>query len=556
MSKNIQRFNERVEDIAIRGQEMRDLCVNSQFDAMGQYITDPEARLASIDAAAAKVPMFESLGESHRRQIVSGMASAVAEYEQVHGELPRDEILASAHKSMEGMLLLEGKTEEGSTAGMMMESIDKSLTTSEGVELRAKMIGLVLPTMLYTATSDAVTYIPAQNDEVEIFRIHRIAGSSFGDFKRGDKIDETTVGQYSQMRQRFPFVKAHQPEGTLKEFTFTSKTDLPNTSDDIPMKKGSVSVYFNRARVARDFEQKNGLLYGQIKAGESVINVNGTIDYVTGVVTVTTSEALPKGSELHVEFEVDIEAQPNLIPTIDHEMESIKLQPSQAAIAVDATIQAMFKMQREFGVDLKSMQMSHMRNYLANEKSRKHLRDMDFACRRSTSFNLYVPDGEDWKLHREKMHELFLKISQMLLAATRVSGLRGMYAGIQACTVLKSLGEPFFKPAANYQQTNEVHFAGTLFGVYKVYEAPIVINEWDILCYARGNSHSEAGYVAGDAIPATLYNHPIGTNLRQRNTLWELSYGEIHPFSGADFFLRLTLENIKPVNEAPAQPAG
>lgn len=553
MSKNMTNFNKRVEDIAERAHVMRELCVNSQFDARsGEFIADEATRAAAIDAVAATMPMFESLSPEHRVQVVTAMASSVAEFERTYGELPRDEVLAAAHKSMEGMLLLEGKSGD-SEAAMMMESIGKSLSSSEGVELRAKMVGLVLPTMLATATSDAVTYVPAQNDEIEIFRIHRIASTNFGDFKRGTRIDEETVGQYSQMRQRYPFVQAQQPDGVKKEFTFTAKTDLPNTSEDIPFKKGTVNVYFNRRIVARDFEQKNGLLYGRIELdGGEAINVNGTIDYNTGAITVTTSDLLPTGSELHAEFEIDIEAKPELIPTIDHEMESCKLRPSQSAIAVDASIQAMFAMTREYGVDLKSMQMSHMRNFLANEKARKHLRDMDFACRRSTSFNLYVPDGEDWKLHREKLHEKLLNISQQLLKATRVSGLRGVYAGVQASTVLKSLGAPFFTPAPNYKQTNEVHYAGLVFGTWKVFEAPIGIKEWDILCYARGNSHSEAGYVASDAIPATMYNHPIGTNLRARNTLWELAYGEIHPFGGSDYFLRLTLVNEKP-EEAPTE---
>lgn len=548
MSDTKKRFNERVEDISLRAQAMRNLCVDSQFDpATGNFISDEAERAAAIDAIAAQDPMFESLDPSHRAQICTGMASAVAEYEKMHGELPRDEVFATAHKAMENMLMLEGKDRNGSEAAMMMESIGQSLSTSEGVELRAKMVGLILPTMLATATGDAVTHIPAANDELEIFKVQRIAGTNFGDFRRGDVIDDTTVGQYSQMRQRYPFVAEQLPDGVKKQHVFTPKTDLANTTIDIPLKKGSVSIFFNRARVARDFEQKNGKLYGDIKVGGTTVNINGTIDYATGVVTVDTSAALPADSDLHVEFEVDIEAKPELIPTIDHDMFSCKLRPSQSAIAADATIQAMFTMQREFGVDLKSMQMSQMRNFLANEKAVKHLQDMNFACRRSTSFNLYVPVGEDWKLHREKLHEEFQKISQTILAATRTTGLRGMFAGIQASTILKSLGAPFFTPAPNYQQTNRVHYAGLLFGVWKVYEAPVVIDEWDILCYGRGASHSEAGYVAGDAVPATMYNHPIGVNLRSRNTLWELSYGEIHPFDGADYFMRLTLKN-----EAPA----
>lgn len=109
-----QRFQARVEDISMRAQQMRELCVNSQFDkASGAYIDDPAARLAAIDGVAATMPMFESLTEGHRREVVSAMASSVVEYEKQFGELPRDEVFAAAHKAMENMLILEGANKAG-----------------------------------------------------------------------------------------------------------------------------------------------------------------------------------------------------------------------------------------------------------------------------------------------------------------------------------------------------------------------------------------------------------------------------------------------------------
>ncbi|HIF9347101.1 TPA: hypothetical protein ACX6RX_003212 [Photobacterium damselae] len=548
-------FNKRIDDIAHRAHAMRQMFVDSQFNPeTGQYIGDETERALSIDAAAAENALFESCLPEHRMEISTSNASAIAEYEREFGCLPSDEILASAHKSMENMLQVtvdNAKQQTGGEAKPMYESIGKSLSTSDGVEIRAKMVALVLPTLLATATSDAVTYIPAANDEVEIFNIIRTAGTTFGEFKKGQLIDDSTIGQYSQMRQRYKFKADQQPDGSKKEYVFTPQTDLPNTDFEIPVKKGTISLYVNRKRIARDYENKAGRIHGDITIGGVDYTVSATVDYNTGKITVTTATALPEGVELHYEFEVDIETKPELIPLIDHEMESRKIRPSQSAIAADATIQAMFRMDREYGLDLKSMQMSHLRNYLADEKAKKHLRDMIFATVARSSFNIWVPVGEDWKLHRELIREKLLLISQQILRATRKSGMRGLFAGIQASTVFKSLGAPFFIPAANYQQVNRIHFTGTLFGMFRVYEVPTAIDElgeWDCLCYGRGASHSEAGYVAADAIPATMYDHPIGLNLRSRETLWELAYGEIHPFNGEAYFHMFTLENteVKP----------
>ncbi|WP_419238322.1 hypothetical protein ACN08P_23150 (plasmid) [Photobacterium leiognathi subsp. mandapamensis] len=540
MNGTKQRYNERVAEITRRAAAMRSICIDSQFDAVTNcFISDDAARMEAINPTAID-PMFESVTESQGRQIISAAQSAIREYEEQFGCLPRDEMLAAAHKSMESMLTLEGRSAEGNTGGMMLESIGESLSTSEGVEIRAKMIGLILPTMLATATSDAVTFMPAQNDEMEIFKVYRTAGSNFGDFAKGTVIDDKTVGQYSQMRQLFPLVTAQQPDGTKKEYVFTASTDLQHTSIDIPMKAGSVSVFVNHVRVARDMDAQKGRLFGTDEAG---VTYTGTIDYVKGIITVNSSKALAAEDKIDVEFEIDIETSPELIPTIDMEMDSRKLRPSQNAIAADATIQAMFSMQREYGVDLKAMQMGLMRNYLAAEKATRQLRDMNYACTKNTTFNIWCPEGLDWKLQREKLREKLLEVSAAILEASKVSGLVGLYAGVGASTAIKSLGAPYFVPAPNYRQTNKIHFAGTLFGMWKVFECPVIVGDQEILCYGRGNNHSEAGYVAGDAVAATMYNHPIGANLRSRNTLWELAYGEVHPYNGAAYFHRVTIVN-------------
>ncbi len=546
-----QAFNARVADISTKAHSMRMLAVESQFDAQtGAFLDDDASRYGALRAAIEQEPMFESIDEAHAISIVTAAQSAVRDYEKTYGELPRDEVLASAYSTMSNMMMLEGKSSEGSVGEMMMESIGQSLTTSEGVEIRAKMVGLVMPVLLNTATLDAVTMIPAGANEAEIFKIYRRAGTSFADFKKGDIITPSTVGQYSSMKQRYAFVEGQQPNGALTKHVFTSTTDLANTSVEIPFKKGSVSLWMNRKRICRDLGATNGMMTGVFTDGEGTsYTVNCTVDYVAGVITATPTAVLPEGTELHAEFEVDIESKPELIPTIDHDMDSVLLRPSQNAIAADATIQAMFTMQREFGADLKSMQMGHMRNVLSAEKSRRHLADMDFVCTREETFNLYVPEGEDWKLHREKLREVLLGISRKILANTEVVGLTGLYAGTNASNMLKALGAPHFISPANYVQTNDIHYAGKLFNLWKVFEAPVIIGEDEILCYGRGASHSEAGYVAGDAIAATMYNHPIGASLRQRNTLYELAYGEVHPYGGENYFYRLKLINTAPAAE-------
>lgn len=160
-------FNKRIEAIHLGAQAMHNLCVESQFDSQtGIFLTDDNSRGAAILSAIANEPMFESVSQETAVSIVSGMQSAVREYENTYGHLPSDELMASAHATMRNMMMLEGAKRDGSTGAMMLESINQSLSTSEGVEIRAKMVGLVLPVLLETATLDAVTMIPAGANEV------------------------------------------------------------------------------------------------------------------------------------------------------------------------------------------------------------------------------------------------------------------------------------------------------------------------------------------------------------------------------------------------------
>lgn len=548
MPKN--KFSEQVEDINKRADSMMAICVASQFDPETGVMLSDEERITRIPGFVADHPMFESVSDEHKRFIVSAAQTSIREYEEVHGEFPRQDVLASAHKAMENMLLLEGREQKGSIGQMMLESISQGISNnSSNIEVRARTVGVVLPVLLSTATLDAVTMIPGQYNEVEIFKIRRIAANSFGDFEAGQEMDQLSVGQYSSMRQRYPFAAAQQPDGTKTEYTFTTKTDLTNTAVDIPFNKGSVSVFVNHKRVCRDLDSSSttSLMSGSVKVGEADVILNCRIDYTKGIVVVTAGSALPNLFSLDIEFEVDIEKKPELIPKIEYDTIPVKIRPYQRAIAADASIQTMFKMQREYNIDIKNMQQSHLRNCIAGEKAQGHLRDMNYACMREAEFNIYVASDDNWRLHRQRIQEKLLWISAQILESTKVVGMTGMYAGRDASTVLKTLGAPDFVPAPNYRQDNNIHYAGKLFGVWKVFEAPIVIDSWDILCYGRGSSYNEAGYVAGDAIPATLYDHPILENLKSANTMYELTYGEIHPFNGEDFFYRLRLRD-----EAPA----
>lgn len=540
MSKH-ENYQNRLKQIAADSGHIRSVCVQSQFDSNG-LIADEGARLAAIEAAAAVSPLFEALGD-HAGGVATSWGTALHEYVETYGCMPSDDMLASAASSLRNITagLVNGNSK-------MLESVKASIETTEGQEFRARQAGLILPVLLMAATSDAATFIPAGANETEIFRIRRHAGSTFGDYTRDEEIGEFSHGQYTQLDQLYAFPADQQPDGTKKTFTYDSSSAGPAIK--VPFYKGSVKVMVDRRECADEAQENK--LFGTVKRDGKEYTLTGDIQYAKGIVTLTTNEALPAGVRLHLGYDVDIELQPELIPTITHKITSVKLRPHQSVIAAEHTIQAYWMLNREFSLDLRSMQMSQMRNVLAYEKDVKNLRKMIFSAARRDTFDLTIPDGLAFREHWEMLGRSLSVISSRFLADTKVSGLVGMYCGVEAMAVIKALGSQFFTPVAGYRQVPRVHYCGILFGMYKVFEVPVEIEavkgdpetklgKWDCLCYARGESHTDAGIVNGDAVPATMYSHTTSKELKDRNTLWELAYCDIHPDNGAAFFSILSL---------------
>lgn len=541
MSKEL--FQKRLEQIATDSGHIRNVCVQSQF-AGGGLIADEGERLASIEAAAVESPLFEALGE-HAGGVATAWGTAIHEYADRFGRMPSDEMLASAATSLRN---ITSDLRAGAGNSKLLESVQSSIDSTEGQEFRARQAGLILPVMLMAATSDAATFIPAGANESEIFRIRRHAGTTFGDYTRGDELGEFSHGQYSQMDQIYAFPEDQQPDGNRNQYVYNSATSGPKLV--VPFQKGTVKITVDRREVAA--EAQNDKLFGSVKRDGVEYVVNGDLQHDKGIATITTSKPLPLGSRLHLCYDVDIEAKPELIPTIIHKITSVKLRPHQAVIAAEHTIQAYWMLNREFSLDLKSMQMSQMRNYLAYEKDIKNLRKMIFAALERDTFDLTIPDGLSFREHWEMLGRTLSSISSRLMATTLVSGLVGMYCGVEAVATFKSLGAPHFEPAPGYRQVPRVHFVGILFGMYRIFEVPVELEavkgdpstrlgKWDCLCYARGESHTDAGLVLGDAVPATMYGHNTSKELRDRNTLWELAYCDIHPDNGQAFFSILSL---------------
>ena len=190
---NIDGFKKQIANITTRAHEMRSVLIDPIVDDGGKIIADPRTRAARLKGAVAN-SLYESAGE-HAEMIVGAHSRSLRAYCERYDRMPSDEVLASAHQAIENALVV-GRKGDGAPSGIgVFENADMSIT--EGIMMRDRMVSLVLPVMLMSVTSQMVTLIPGQFNQSELFRVYRVAGSTFGDLAKGDRIDYSYNGRYA-----------------------------------------------------------------------------------------------------------------------------------------------------------------------------------------------------------------------------------------------------------------------------------------------------------------------------------------------------------------------
>jgi hypothetical protein len=502
-------------------------------DVTGNLIKDTKVVAQRLEARTSG-SIFESAGKS-AGTLQRATADAVAGYCQRYGRVPSDEMFASAYMAMSNALDVTDRAKKrGTVNGMVLEAADMS--TTEGVQMRDRMIALVMPVMLSMITTNMVSSIPGTFNQSEIFKIWRVAASTFGDMTAGDKIDQNYRGQYSSMDQIHLAATGNGAiTGSSDEFEFDSATEF---SAAMPFKKKSIKIMHDRDIVGGD--DGAGNLVGTFVVDVTTINVTGAVNYATGNINPVFSTAPANAIDVHVGFDIDIEKDPSLIPLISTEMDSKVIYPHEAAIAADVTLQSLWTIRREYNLNADGMMMAALRNILAADKDRRILNALYFYAKTETSWNKTVPAAQYFQEYYEEMKQVLLNINTLLLSQTGVSGLSGLVANSANAALFKSMKAPNFVPAPGYKQLAQPHYCGKIFGMWDLYEDPQSPETTRTFCFAKGRGVGESGYVAGDAIPALSFKHAMGRDLTYKNTLWELSYRDLNPFDGRDFFTWLT----------------
>lgn len=548
-----------VKNAALAGEVMA-FAAHAQFNENG-FIKDDVQRLESIFGAARECPLFEGASDEFVRYVAPAWANSIAEYANKHGKYPSEELLADAYNSCQRLLLetAPGKSHQGFT-GAMFEAVQGDMQKSTGVMRLALFAALILPVSLGATTADAVTFVPCERDESDIYKVTQVAASDFGSYHRGDELDMQSAGVYAHFHRHALFPT--QPNGSVLLFDLLTMNLEPAFKADIPVRPGRVRFVINGMQT-RNYDDGTGkgiidIVDGEGHRFEAVYEVK----YEAGVFHIEQTKydgknaAWPTGTKLAVTFELDVEAKPEIIPLVNQKMEKWTVKPSQYALATTYSVQALFDAQREFGLDLSSQLFNGARNWLAHETDIKRLREIAFHT--VYGGDVWISYANDYQLDAYLMHlrHQIIKISTEMVNRTKSVGIRGGFAGQDVANFFKSLPSSVWTPAPGYQESPYVQFCGTLFGYIRIYEIPGAVSDAlgkdyplgreQVLFYGRGENIGEAGLIAGDAVPAIPFVHPTNYSLVNRTTLWGSAINIVHPDHGEDYFYLANFKGNKP----------
>ena len=524
--------------IGEQARQMKDALLVPVLDDKGGFIGESATRNERIDSAVGGT-IFEAAGKQ-AGAIAATASNALRAYCESRGRMPADDLLASAHQAIQNVLE-STQPGTGNKLGGIFEAA--SLETTDGIIMRDRMIALVLPVMLQQISSNMVSFIPGQFNQSEIFRIHRQTASDWAGVAKGTRLRQNYTIQYGSMDLRQgPTSATKVGNGAIVLFTWDPSATLVNGgfAGVYPIRKKSIKILLDRNIVAADDGN------GNFVSTSGVLAASGnSISYATGAVSVTFAAAPAAGIEVQFAFDIDIEASPSLIPAINHEMEAKVLYPHQAAIAGNTSLQTLWNMRREMNLNTDSMAMLAMRNVLAADKDRKHLRDLRYYASGSVTFNGKYPAGPNLSVAEWNASILptLLQIDSNFQANTQYSGLVGIIADTKSSVFFKSLGINY-EPPPNYRNIPQPHYAGRIFGLFDLYVDPYA-PDYKCVCFAKGTDLCQSAYIAGDAVPAMAFKHAIlQSDLRYHNTLWELAYRDLQPFDGRQYVTNLVLDMV------------
>lgn len=377
-----------------------------------------------------------------------------------------------------------------------MDEVTRTVNVGSFINYGFELISAVMPSLI---ANQIVSIQPQTRRNGEVFFLEFLYGTTRGNITAGDTM--------------FSAIAA----GNANTY-YSSQLDI---EENIGVGNGGAGPYNGTVNtipiVAGSFAPTDGTeTFTDDGAGTLTGSAGGTgtINYITGVFSITFGAVVPVATVISCTYDIDFEQNPELIPEVDISITSEATRAYDRALRAQYSIGAAYDMESAFGrvadAELKAALASEIRQEIdgtiCNQLAAQAL---------STGFpwSRTPPDPSiPWVDHKWSFYDQsVIPGSNAIFSATRRAQATFIVAGINVCNVIEAL-TPQFQRGGTPQPGP--HYIGTLNGI-RIYKDPFYPANQYVMGY-KGNMFLEAGYIYAPYMPLYVSRTAVLDDLRGR----------------------------------------
>jgi len=256
--------------------------------------------------------------------------------------------------------------------------------------------------------------------------------------------------------------------------------------DYLPVKPGTVVLTTLIAAVAAEItDDGNGNLVGDIGAAS-------TINYVTGLITVTWVAAPDLAADINAAYSYDMEAN-DTVPDLDMQLTSSPVVAKTRKLRTRWSLEADQDLRTLHGLEAEVEQLAGVSNELKFEIDQEILHAIAaIAVNTVTAWSKTPGAGISYAEHKLGFVDKLIEASNAIFQATQRAVGTWIVAGTNVCSLIETL--PGFVAKPRPVGTRGVYNTGTLNGQWDVWKDPNYGTNSYLMGY-RGESMWEVGYI-------------------------------------------------------------
>lgn len=475
----------------------------------------------------------ESMGR-FGQDIYASILGAIKAHKKTYGVNPDINVLAAAGAQVKQFT----DKFDSKVIGAINES-----TTSANAPIAPFVAAAAIPLPLISIASQlAITLPPSMTakDEALFYQVIIKAGKTWGNYKAGDRIDNQSLGDYTNMYRK---KQVGTGNGTKTSFDVTL---------DAPVKQDSLKLLIDR-RYVGEYVQSSNKVIGAVTIADTKYTLEASVtDAKPGVATVTSTPALPAGIEIHVQYDANLENNPDIMPSIEYDYLEMKLKPHESVLTTTSTIQADEKFRRNISFSLFGSSESDLTNQLGSDHDTSLMSLIAFFAKSpkepiAISKKISPATYHDIALFHLKLLEAIEEADDRLKIQTfGIAGLRYIFGSNDSIRMFKLLPRDMFEPSGiTVQRGNTPQYVGRLMGKYLIFSHPRIAAEKKdkLICVAKGSQWNQGGAVTGLASPFTPFeSDKRAETFELIKTIRGTRFEEVGMnIDGADYFTEITL---------------